>query len=136
MVEPEAYKIHGLSDKYLSQFPLLEDIWPDLKGLLSSEITWVAYNAEFVRESFYSSMADVGFQSQNWLCLMQLFANFTVVGQEKPGKYHKLMDACKIAGVPARDPGSAVGNALMAYDILRWIASLDTFSTDGGFQKE
>lgn len=124
-VSPGAFKIHGLSDKQLSQYPLFSWMCDEFQDLIQDKLI-ISWGKQFDLDILRNTQPDVNWRNYEWECLMDRFA--PIAGNYD--EYHqswtwvKLLDACGMIKVQGRDPGSAMGNCLMSFDVLQWMASL------------
>lgn len=124
-VSPEAFKIHGLSDKLLSQHAMFAWFQERFQEIIADKLV-ISWGINFDLAILENTSPDIHWKTlASWQCLMDKFAPIGGSWNDYHQSYTwvKLLDACGMAGVQGRDPGSAMGNCLMVRDILLWMAS-------------
>jgi DNA polymerase III epsilon subunit-like protein len=116
-----ATSIHGITDAMVSRSPRFEDVWPEVKSLLSGQHV-VIYNASFDRKFFPGRLGCAAQVS----CAMRRFA--PLYGERSLGfksyRWQKLIKAAEHIGYRWEGQAHrALADAMAARAVWRWMES-------------
>lgn len=127
-IEPEAMRVHGITEDLLADAPRFAEVYARLHAVLHDKLVLI-YNAEFDtgRLSYMAQRAGLPPLVQRAQCLMNRYATFYGQrGSYGSYRWQSLSAACKQQGIvlPADLPQHrALGDALTTLALLRHLAS-------------
>ena len=120
-VDDGAYRVHGLSSKYLSQFPVIDDYYDDVNSLLFNRSV-IIYNSGFdVRLLRQSFREEISFFNTSFFCAMEICSAY--FGATNRHGTRSLVNSVRAAGIDFRGrPHTAKADCFATLDCLQWIA--------------
>lgn len=127
-IPPEATLIHGITNKEVQAAPTWNDVWPQVKQLLSGNVTGI-YNAEFDMRMIRQTNARYKLQwrppeDTTFFCIMLLYAQFVGQRDSRRGGFrlHSLANAGRQSRISIPNSHRAVDDTLLARQLLHHIA--------------
>lgn len=123
-IPSEATAIHGITRKKIKDAPIWPEVQAQLSKVLEGRLVY-CYNAEFDMRLMKQSAKKWGIEPLNIQaeCAMLVYAELR--GEKhpyRPGEYkwHKLTKACRYEGLAIDNAHSALGDARMTANLLRY----------------
>lgn len=117
-IDPEAIKIHGITDAMVDEAPTFREVWADLYRVLGVGRPVVfAYSADFDRRILFQSALACRMPSPaaeaDWKCAASVYQTF--MANEK---FKKLGEAAQAMGVDLDDPHHALADCEAAREVV------------------
>jgi len=129
---PEAQKVHGLTDEYLTEHGLpVNDVLETYVGLIKQGAIVAAFNAQYDTKVMRGALRRAGmpdlFETTPNICVMRALTNICQIPKAsgRGFKFPKLSEACAHFGIPQERQHSAMGDVIVTAELLRKLASLD-----------
>ena len=122
-VEPDAARLHGLTDRRLSAALPWTEHHTEVLALLRSASAVIAYNTEFDAQMLAQTAKAHGLYwpeaGIHWRCAMRDYAAWRRVPRGDGWSWHPLWTAASREGVEARQSHRALGDARLVLALMR-----------------
>lgn len=126
-IEPDAGRLHGITEEMVQGAPHWRDLWPQVELLLAERVIGI-YNSEFdlrlLRQTHQKNWMVWRADEGNFFCIMKLYALFFGDWDSRRGGYrwHSLEQAGQQCGIKLPNIHRARDDALLARALLIYMA--------------
>jgi DNA polymerase-3 subunit epsilon len=128
-IQPDAFRVHGITDKIVADAPRWIDVWQQVEAVLSNKAVGI-YNAEFdlrmMKQSHTSSWMKWEYPpGMEPFCIMKLYAQFHGDRDTRWGgfRWQSLDNAQKQCGIPLMNTHRAKDDTYLAKAVMEYIAN-------------
>jgi DNA polymerase-3 subunit epsilon len=127
-IEPDALRVHRITQEMLQQAPKWPDVWAQLKPILMGRVI-CTYNSDFdlriFRQTHQKYWLKWDLADENFNCIMKLYARFVGEWDSRRGSYrwHSLDKAGKDCRIPIPNTHRASDDTRLARSVLLYMAN-------------
>jgi DNA polymerase-3 subunit epsilon len=127
-IDPEAMRVHGITQAEVAGAPEWADIWPQVESTLLNRKIGI-YNSEFdlrmLKQTHQRAWLSWTLPDSAFFCIMKLYARFygDWDRQRSGYRYHSLENAGRQSGILLPNSHRAQDDALLARELLQYMAA-------------